>query len=89
MLGRERHDLIGFGKKRNCAAHHKRIRPLPNNVREGRLELAWPTCIHNREAQPVGTGCSLQLPRFALGKNWIARIAEVSDRLGRRHQFEQ
>jgi len=46
MSGRQCDDLIGIGKKRNSAAHHERVSPLLNNVREGRLELAWATCIH-------------------------------------------
>ena len=46
MSGRQRDDLIGIGKKRNSAAYHERVSPLLNNVREGRLELAWATCIH-------------------------------------------
>src|SRR5215471_20589366 len=37
----------------------------------------------------MGTGGSLQLPRFALGENGVARVAKVSDRLGRKYQFEQ
>jgi hypothetical protein len=34
MLRRQRHDLIGFGKKRNCATEHERICLLSNNIRE-------------------------------------------------------
>src|SRR5262249_12388625 len=41
MAGRQRDDLIGICKKRNGAAHHEPVSPLLNNVRKGRLELAW------------------------------------------------
>ena len=37
----------------------------------------------------MSTRGSLELSRLALGKNWVGRVAEVSDRPGRRHQFEQ
>src|SRR5262249_26000380 len=37
----------------------------------------------------VSTRGSLQLSRLTLSKNWIGRVVEVSDRLGRRHQVEQ
>src|SRR5262249_8031516 len=84
MPGRQRDDLIGIGKKRNSAAHHKRVSPLLNKVREGRLELAWATCIHEQEANCMSSRGSLQLSRFALGKNGVGPVVEVSDRLGLR-----
>ena len=37
----------------------------------------------------MSTRGSLQLSGFALGKNGVGRVAEVSDRRGLRHQFEQ
>jgi hypothetical protein len=37
----------------------------------------------------MGAHGSLQLPRFAVGKDGVARVTEVSDRLSCRHQFEQ
>ena len=89
MPGRQRDDLIGIGKKKNSAAHHKRVSPLLNKVREGRLELAWATYIHEQEANCMSTRGSLQLSRFALGKNGVGPVVEVSDRLGLRHHFKQ
>ena len=38
MSGRQRDNFIGIGKKRNSAAHHERVNPLLNNVREGPLD---------------------------------------------------
>src|SRR5436190_22217848 len=81
MAGRQRDDLIGICKKRNGAAQNK--------VRKGRLQLAWATCIHDQEANSTLTRRRLQLSRFVLGKNGSGRVAEVSDRSSRRHQFEQ
>src|ERR1700737_2680683 len=89
MAGRQRDDLIGICKKRNGATHHERVSPLLNKLRKGRLELAWATCIHEQEANCMSIRGSLQLFPFALGKNGVGRVAEVSDRPGRRHQFEQ
>src|SRR5262245_45027263 len=37
----------------------------------------------------MSTRGSLQLSRFALGKNGVGRVVEVTDRLGLRHQFKQ
>ena len=37
----------------------------------------------------MSTRGSLQLSRLTLSKNWVGRVVEVSDRPGRRHQFEQ
>src|SRR5262245_24519831 len=89
MPGRQRDDLIGIGQKGNGAAHDERFSSLLNKVRKGRLELAWVTCIHEHEANSTSTRGSLQLSRFALGKDGVGWVAEVSDRLGRWHQFEQ
>src|SRR5262245_33081224 len=89
MAGCQRDDLIGICKKRNGAAHHERVSPLLNKLRKGRLELAWATCVHEHEANCTSTRGSLQLFPFALGKNGVGRVAQVSDRVGRRHQFEQ
>src|SRR5215510_14902654 len=89
MAGRQGDDLIGICKKRNSAAHHERFSSLLNKVREGCLELAWATCIHEHAANSTSTRGSLQLTRFALGKTGVGRVAEVSDRLGCWHQFEQ
>ena len=89
MAGRQGDDLIRICEKRHSAAHHERFSSLLNKVREGRLELAWATCIHGHEANSTSTRGSLQLARFALGKNGVGGVAEVSDRLGRWHQFEQ
>jgi hypothetical protein len=89
MPGRQRDDLIGIGKKKNSADHHKRVSPLLNKVREGRLELAWAAYIPEQEANCMSTRGSLQLSRFALGKNGVGPVVEVSDRLGLRHHFKQ
>ena len=89
MPGRQRDDLIGIGKKRNSAAHHERVSLLLNKLREGRLEIAWATCIQKQEANRMSTRGSLQLSRFALSKDGVGRVAEVSDRRGLRYQFEQ
>src|SRR5262249_32327252 len=89
MAGRQRDDLRGIGKKRNGAAHHERVSPLLNKLRKRRLELARATCIHEQEVNSTSTRGSLQFSPFALSKNGVGRVAEVSDRLGRRHQFEQ
>ena len=80
MSGRQRDDLIGIGKKKTVAAHVERVSPLLNKVRKGRLDLAWATCIHEQEAYPMSTRRKLHLSRFALGKNGVGRVAEVSDR---------
>ena len=37
----------------------------------------------------MSTRGGLQLSCLTLSKNWVGRVAEVSDRSGRRHQFEQ
>jgi hypothetical protein len=64
-------------EKRNSAAHHDRFSSLLNKVREGRLELAWATCIHKHEANSTSTRGCLQLSRFALGKNGVGRAARA------------
>src|SRR5262245_2269099 len=53
------------------AARHAVPAIYVNKVREGRLELAWVTCIHEQEANCMSTRGSLQLSRFALGKNGV------------------
>src|SRR5262249_7919902 len=78
MAGRQRDNLIGICKNRNGAAHHERVSPLLNNLRKGRLELAWATCIQEQETNCTSTRSSLQLSPFALGKNGVGRVAEVS-----------
>src|SRR5262245_53897668 len=50
---------------------------------------AWAARIHEQEANCMSTRGSFQLSRFALGKNGVGRIVEISDRLGLRHQFKQ
>jgi hypothetical protein len=89
MAGRQRDDLSGASKKKTVAAHQERASPLLNNIRKGRLDLAWPTCVHEQQAHPKSMRCNLHLSRFGLGKNRIGRVPEVSDQRGRRHQFAQ
>jgi hypothetical protein len=57
--------------------------------REGRLELAWVACLQDQQAHPENTRRSLQFSRFALGKNGVGRIYEVSERSRGGHQFVQ
>src|SRR4029077_10868607 len=80
LAGRQRDDLIGIGKKGNSATYHKSVSPVVNKVREGRLEVAWATCIHEQEAN-----CH---SRFALGKNGIGRVAEISNRAARQAEHD-
>src|SRR6516225_1621289 len=89
MAGRQRDDLIGMGKKETIAAHLKRVRLLLNKVRKSCVDLARATCIEGQECHPMRTRRDLYLSRFALGINGVGRVAEVSDRLGLRHHFEQ
>src|SRR5262245_12945640 len=79
MAACQRDDLIGTCKKRNGAAHYERVSALLNNLRKGRLELAWATCIYEQKANCTSPRSSLQLSPFALGKNGVGRVAEVSD----------
>lgn len=89
MTGRQRDDLIGMVKKKPVAAHQERVSALLNKVRKGHLDLARAACIHDQQAHPMSTRRNFHLFGFALRKNGVARVAEVSDRLGRRHHFEQ
>src|SRR5262249_6469535 len=57
--------------------------------RKGCLDLALATCIYKQEAHPKCVRRGLHLFRFGLGKNGVGRVAQVSDRLRRRHQLEQ
>src|SRR5260370_10725468 len=82
-------DLIAVGMKKTVAAHQERVGPRLNKIRKGRVDVAWATCIHEQQAYPTRTRCLLHLSRFGFGKNGVGRVAEVSDRLSRRHQFEQ
>jgi hypothetical protein len=59
MPGRQRDGLIGIGQKRNSAAHHERVSPLLNNLRESRFEIACATCIHEQQAKSTSTRGSL------------------------------
>jgi hypothetical protein len=79
MAGRQRDDLIRMGKKKTVAAHLERVSPLLNKVRKGRLDLGWATSIHEQEAHPMSTRRNLHLSRFALSKNRVGRVAEVSE----------
>src|SRR5947208_14640651 len=89
MAPRQPGDLIAVGKKKPIGAHQERVSPLLNKVRKGRLDLAWATCIHEQQANPKSTRRNLHHSRFALLITGVGRVAEVSDRRGRRHQFEQ
>jgi hypothetical protein len=58
---------------------------LQQKIDEVRAFEKMATCIHDQQAHPTSTRCNLHLSRFALGKNGVGRVAEVSDRHGRRH----
>src|SRR5215471_17779603 len=89
MTSRQRDDSIQMGKKKTIGAHVERVSLLLNQLGKGRLDLAWPTCIYEEEAHPMSTRRNLRLSCVGLGINRISRVPKVSDRLGRRHQFEQ
>ena len=47
------------------------------------------TYTHKQEAHPTSTRSHLRLSHFVLGKNGVGRVAKVSNRCARRHQFQQ
>src|SRR5215813_2529446 len=89
MTSRQRDDSIQMGKKKTIGAHVERVSLLLNQLGKGRLDLAWPTCIYEEEAHPMSTRRNPRFCCVGFGINRISRVPEVSDRLGRRHQFEQ
>src|SRR5262249_8791218 len=85
----QRDNFIAMGMKKTVAAHQESVSPLLNKIRKGGLDLAWATCIQKQQAHPKSTRRNFHLSRFSFGINGVGRVAEVSDRLRRRHQFEQ
>ena len=59
MAGRERDDLVGMSKEKTVTTHLEYVNSLLNNVREGRLNLAWATCIHDQQVHSMGIRRSL------------------------------
>jgi hypothetical protein len=89
MASRQPDDLIQMGEKKTIGAHVERVSLPLNQFGKGRLDLAWPTCIYDEETYPVSTRRNLRFACVGFRINGITRVPEVSDRLGRRHQFEQ
>src|SRR5262249_47208713 len=85
----QRDDLIAVGMKKTVAAHQEGVSALLNKICKGRVDLACATCIHERQAYPTRIRCIRRLFGLGFGKKGVGRVAEVSDRLSRRHQFEQ
>jgi hypothetical protein len=88
-MGRQRYDVVAVGKKKAISAHKHCINRMLDEISKGRINLVKATCICPQKAHSDSTCCILHFFRFTLGINWIARIAEVSDRFGRRHSFEE
>src|SRR5262249_32764898 len=89
MMGPQRNDLIRLSKKKTVAAHLQRLSLLLNEVRKGGVNLAWATCIKGQEAHSMSARRNLHFSRLSLGINRVCWVAEISDRRGLGHQFEQ
>src|SRR5262245_4475208 len=89
MASRQPDDLIQMGEKKPVGAHVERVSLTLNQFGKGRLDLACPTCIYDEEAYPMSTRRKLRFACVGFRINRITRVREVSDCLGRRHQFEQ
>src|SRR5262245_37359831 len=58
-------------------------------MRKGGIDLTQASDICKLELHPERTRGSLHLPRFTFGIKWIGWIAEIDNRLGYRHHFEE